>query len=64
MRCIIVSATEAGLKAQKKYREKRKKIACEVAIEKYEAIKKHAENKGYNSLNSYVLNLIDEDMKQ
>lgn len=51
-------------KAQKKYNEKRKKIACSVSIEKYEEVKKHAELKGFQSLNSYVLYLIDEDMKK
>ena len=51
-------------KAQKKYNEKRKKIACTVSIERYEQIKAYAELKGFQSLNSYVLNLIDEDMKK
>lgn len=50
--------------SQKKYNAKNKIISCKVVLEKYEAIKKHAESKGYNSLNSYVLNLIEKDMKQ
>lgn len=59
-----MSATDAQLKAQKKYREKRKKIACDVSLEKYEAVKAHAEFKGFQSLNSYILKLIDDDMKK
>lgn len=56
--------SEAGKKAQKKYDEKRKKIACSVPIEKYEIIKKHATSKGFTSLNSYILSLIDKDMNK
>lgn len=54
--------TEAERKAMKKYREKRKKIACDVNIELYEEIKAHAESKGYKSLNSYIIDLINKDM--
>lgn len=49
-------------KAQKKYNEKRKKIACSVSNEKYDIIKNHAINKGYNSLNSYIIDLINKDI--
>ena len=49
-------------KAQKKYNMKNKNIACKVSNEKYKEIKKHAENKGFSSLNSYVLDLIKKDM--
>ena len=59
-----MSATDAQLKAQKKYREKRKKIACDVSLEKYEAVKAHSELKGFQSLNAYVMALIDDDMKK
>lgn len=48
----------------KKYNEKRKKIACNVSLEKYEEVKAHAELKGFQSLNSYILKLIDDDMKK
>ncbi len=57
-------ATDAEKKAMLKYREKRKKIACDVPIEKYDLIKAHAEQKGFQSLNAYVLDLIDNDMKK
>lgn len=50
--------------AQRRYDKKRKKIACSVSLEKYDIVKTHAAKKGYNSLNSYVLNLIDEDLKR
>ena len=49
-------------KAQKKYNEKRKKIACTVSNDLYSDIKLHAEKKGFTSINSYVLNLIKKDM--
>lgn len=49
--------------AQKKYDQKRKKIACTVFNAKYEIIKKHAQEKGFTSINSYVLDLIDNDLK-
>lgn len=55
--------TEAERKAMKKYREKRKKIACDVDIELYEEIKAHSEIKGYKSLNSYIIDLIKKDMQ-
>ena len=51
-------------KAQKKYNAKNKIISCKVSIEKYEAIKAHAEIKGFQSLNAYILKLIDDDMKK
>ena len=51
-------------KHKKKYNEKRKKIACTVFNDKYEAIKKHSESKGFKSLNSYIISLIEEDMKK
>lgn len=43
--------------------QKRKKIACTVFNEKYDIIKKHSQEKGFTSINSYVLNLIDNDLK-
>ena len=55
--------TEAERKAMKKYREKRKKIACDVNIELYEKVKTHADKKGYKSLNSYIIDLIKKDMQ-
>ena len=51
-------------KAQKKYNAKRKQIACTVSNEVYEDIKKHSENKGYKSINSFLIDLIDQDMKK
>ena len=48
---------------QKKYNEKRKKIACNVSNEAYKDIKLHAEKKGFTSINSYVLDLINKDME-
>lgn len=49
--------------AQKKYDQKRKKIACTVFNDKYDIIKKRVQEKGFTSINSYVLNLIDNDLK-
>ena len=49
-------------KAQKKYNEKRKKIACSVSNDMYEDIKLHASKKGFTSINSYVLDLIKKDI--
>ena len=49
--------------AQKKYNEKRKKIACTVSNDSYNNIKLHAGKKGFVSLNSYVLDLIKKDME-
>ena len=58
-------STEAEKKAKRKYHNtKRKKIACDVSILKYETIKTHAERKGFKSLNSYIINLIEEDLKK
>lgn len=48
--------------AQKKYNEKRKKIACTVSNDLYADVKLHAEKKGFISINSYVLDLIKKDM--
>ena len=48
-------------KAQKKYNEKRKKIACTVSNELYDDVKLHADKKGFKSINSYVLDLIKKD---
>ena len=62
--CETVPTTEAERKAMKKYREKRKKIACDVDIQLYEKIKTFSELKGFKSLNSYILYLIDKDMKK
>jgi len=49
--------------AQKKYNEKRKKIACTVYNDLYDKIKLHASKKGFTSINSYVLDLIKKDME-
>ena len=65
MKDIKKESRESERKAKRKYQsEKRKKIACDVSIERYEEIKKHAENKGHNSINSYVINLINADMEK
>ena len=48
--------------AQKKYNEKRKKLACTVKNEEYEKIVKHYTLKGFTSANSYILHLINKDM--
>ena len=49
--------------SQKKYNEKRKNIACTVMIDKYNSISEHAKNKGYKSISSYILDLIEKDMQ-
>ena len=51
-------------KAQKKYNEKFKFITCKMEKTKAEEIKTHSEKKGFRSLNSYIINLIEEDMKK
>lgn len=50
-------------KAQKKYNQKFKNIACKVTLEFYADVKKHADSKGYKSLNSYIIDLINKDME-
>ena len=50
--------------SQKKYNEKFKFITCKIEKEKAEAIKKHSEQRGFKSLNSYIISLIEEDMKK
>ncbi len=50
-------------KAQKKYNERFKFITCKIEKAKAEEIKNHADNKGYKSLNRYIIDLIDADMK-
>lgn len=57
-------STEAEKKAMLKYRSKRKKIACDVAIEFYAEVKAHSEKKGFKSLNAYIINLINEDIQK
>ena len=49
-------------KAQKKYNQKFKNIACKVALDFYADVKLHADKKGFASINSYVLDLIKKDM--
>lgn len=48
--------------AQKKYNEK--KLAAVVMNDEYEKIHAHMSKKGFTSVNSYLLHLIHEDMKQ
>ena len=50
-------------KAQKKYNQKFKNIACKVDLDFYANVKLHAGNKGFTSINSYVLDLIKKDMQ-
>lgn len=50
--------------AQKKYDQKRKKIGATVMNDEYEKIHAHMTAKGFTSVNSYLLHLIHEDMKQ
>lgn len=59
----ITKKSTYNAESQKKYNEKRKKIACNVFNGEYEKIIKHARSKGFNSLNSYILYLINNDMK-
>ena len=49
-------------KSQKKYNKKRKQIAASVNNNFYDEIKQHAQNKGFTSINSYVIDLIKRDM--
>ena len=49
-------------KAQKKYNQKFKNIACKVDLDFYDKVKTHTEKKGYKSLNSYIIELIKKDM--
>ena len=50
--------------AQKKYNQKRKKLAAVVMNDEYEKIHAQMSKKGFTSVNSYLLHLIHEDMKQ
>ena len=50
-------------KAQKKYNQKFKIVSCKVDLDFYAGVKQHAENKGYKSLNSYIIDLIKKDMQ-
>ena len=50
-------------KAQKKYKEKFKIVSCKVDLDFYTDVKLHADNKGYKSLNSYMIDLIKKDMQ-
>lgn len=50
--------------AQKKYNEKRKKLGATVTNDEYEKIHAHMTEKGFTSVNSYLLHLIHEDMIQ
>ena len=50
-------------KAQKKYNQKFKNIACKVDLNFYADVKRHADKKGYKSLNSYIIDLIKKDME-
>lgn len=51
-------------KAQKKYNSRNRMIACKVAKERAEEIEKFANSKGFKSFNSYIIHLINEDMKK
>ena len=60
----ITKKSTYDAKAQKKYNEKFKFITCKIDKTKAEEIKQHAKNKGFDSLNSYIISLINEDMKK
>ena len=49
-------------KAQKKYNQKFKIVSCKVDLSFYANIKIHADKKGFESLNSYIIDLIKNDM--
>lgn len=48
--------------AQKKYNEKRKKLAVNISLEDAEKIQQHYTARGFSSANSYLLHLIRADM--
>lgn len=52
------------IKAVNKYQEKKGIITlgCKVTKDKKEIIEKHYKNKGYKSMNEYLLALIDNDI--
>lgn len=50
--------------SQKKYNAKNKIISCKVNLEYYNNVKTHSENKGYKSINSYIIGLIKKDMEK
>ncbi len=56
--------TEAQKKASAKYRQKRKRIGCEVPVEYAEKVIEWSKNRGFDSLNSYFKYLIDKDMQE
>lgn len=49
-------------KAQKKYNQRFKNIACKVDLDFYADVKLNADKKGFKSLNSYIIDLIKKDM--
>ncbi|MBO5383590.1 MAG: hypothetical protein J6A30_04750 [Ruminococcus sp.] len=49
-------------KAQKKYNADKKLISCKVHQDYYDKVVQHLTQKGYTSVNSYLLHLIDEDL--
>ena len=51
------------IQQHKKNMIKNEKIACTVFNEKYDIIKKHSQEQGFTSINSYALSLIDNDLK-
>lgn len=48
--------------AQKKYNQKRKKLTLNVMNDQYEKIIEHIHKRGYTSVNSYLLDLVNQDM--
>lgn len=50
-------------KAQKKYNQRFKNIACKCDIDYYNKVVEHMKKKGFTSVNSYLLDLINNDIK-
>ena len=51
-------------KAQKKYNEKIKTLGLKVFKSEFVEIEKHIKSKGFNTVNSYLKHLVNEDMKK
>lgn len=59
-----IKSTDAQLRAKKKYANSKWRPNVYIDMNKREEIEKHFASKGYKSFNEYVINLINEDMKE
>lgn len=62
MNNIETKKSTYNAKAQKKYDEKRKKLALTVFNDKYDIIVEKMNKKGFTSVNSYLKSLVEKDL--